>query len=176
LEAADPEEARLVLPVLLTILEVAQGEPVLTLTRGQGAWLAKIRHAAPALELHDSWLMALHYRAREIAQQDTGDLDAMLAFLQLAAASNWPSGELRRQTIDFNALLRQRWPERAMSPWTFAGLRAAADIRLGAPRLPTAEERTKTQRWADMSEEEREQIREGAPRRAQKEIDDGSAT
>jgi hypothetical protein len=72
--AADPEEARLVLPVLAAV-----GEGYGTFSRGTVAWLVRIRIAAPELGPRDAFLWAIRYQAAAASGKDTAALDQRLA-------------------------------------------------------------------------------------------------
>lgn len=71
---ADPDEARLILPVLAV---VAEGYG--SLSRETAAWLVRVRIAAPDLTPRDAFLWAIRYQAAAATARPTMHLDERFA-------------------------------------------------------------------------------------------------
>jgi hypothetical protein len=74
---ADPEEAALLLDVLLAVEERTKG--VLTLTAALAEWVVRLRTASPGMPPWIAFAFASAYRRRSVAQEESRDLDLLLA-------------------------------------------------------------------------------------------------
>lgn len=71
---AEPDEARLVLPVLAAV-----GEGYGSLSRETAEWVVRVRRAAPEMEPYAAFVWAIRYQAAVTAGKPTGWLDLGLA-------------------------------------------------------------------------------------------------
>jgi len=104
-------EARLVLDVISYVLYATKGR-IDHVTVRQAEWITRIRQAAPGLPNPEVWRLALDYMLREDAEEDTRDLDAILAFTPPADASPEVALRLAEQ---LGRLFGHLWPERDRS-------------------------------------------------------------
>lgn len=73
---ADPDEARLVLPVLGALIEAGS---MTSITQETARWIARIQRAAPGLAPLDVARFALRYLSAEMGERPTGEIDRALA-------------------------------------------------------------------------------------------------
>jgi hypothetical protein len=131
---ATTRDARLILDTLAAVIEHTAGR-VLSLTRSEAAWVARIYHAAPELHPLWRWRLARLYRLREAHHESVADLDAMLAF------APWREGAKQR----YDKAVRAGWV--AFPPRVASGAEAtpAADL-IDVDALLTAD-RAERAKW-----------------------------
>ena len=95
-----PDDARLILDVLATVVAETEGRKN-QLTQTEAVWVLRVRKGAPSMPPWESWLTARFYMGRQADKErdakETVDLDCLLAF------DPWQGGERANQY--FQAIL-----------------------------------------------------------------------
>jgi hypothetical protein len=95
----DDDDAPVVLEALAEVIHRTDGRKV-QFSRGEAAWVARVRRAVPDLPCYPAYLLARAYLLREEAEEQAADLDGFLAF------APWRSNTHR-----------QRWEEAISNRW-----------------------------------------------------------
>ena len=135
-DARDGEEARLVLETLAAVIEATEGKRR-EITRGEAAWVIRIRRAAPDLHPWEAFRLARTYLRLEERGEPSGFLDAFLAF------APWRSPEHFERT---KAAIRKGWlpAYRGGYPGAFTHFTALEAAGLGTFRFGSAAPGAKT--------------------------------
>jgi len=122
---ARPEEARVVMEALAIIIEESDGG-ISDISRGQAAWIMKIKEAVPEMPTR----VALRFAREYMSSEDMAHLDVALAVARSAVRR--PSGEPdldEGQIARHVALHVRRWMDQPLLVWAGSARAAQAYIR-----------------------------------------------
>ena len=109
MRTAPPDEAPIVLAVLKAVIDKTEGQ-VVSLTTDQAAVLVRLRKAAPIVPGYPLYQIATEYLWRPLTQQDTVDLDYLIACLGVGVA--WGDEAMRAALGEYSRLHSQHWADR----------------------------------------------------------------